>query len=113
MEHVSVDASDPIVAVLAWIIAGALRYGVNRWWPKARISKYLPTIAVLLAVGLRATAQALQGGEITGELFLRALASGAMAVWLHSQARELLKPPTKIDASGSGRREKAPEGEQP
>ena len=83
------DGSDPLVAFLAWgIMVLVRRYAPTRWdW----LRKATPALAVLLAVFLRAAMAAAQGEPLTVQVGLRAFAAGAVAVWGHSQLREVVK----------------------
>lgn len=84
--HVDVDMSDPLVAVLGWALAGVLNRQLGK---RARNYRHLiPTLAVLIAVGLRAAYAATLGQPIDAAMLLRALAAGAVAVAGHSQFRE-------------------------
>ena len=83
------DGTDPLVAVLAWGITALLRrYAPKRW---AWLRRSTPAVAVLLAVFLRTALAAGQGEPLTVQVGLRALAAGAVAVWGHSQLREVVK----------------------
>jgi len=92
------DGTDPLVAILAWgIMVLARRYAPKRWgW----LRKATPALAVLLAVFLRTALAAGQGEPLTVQVVLRALAAGAVAVWGHSQLREVVKAVEEGSPSG-------------
>jgi hypothetical protein len=84
------DGTDPFVALLAW----ALTILARRYAPakiKARVHQLTPAVAVLLAVFLRAGLSVAYDEPMTAQVALRALAAGAVAVWGHSQLREVIK----------------------
>ena len=89
--NVPVDASDPIVALLAWFFTWSLlRLFPDQ--PKRKIRKHAPTIAFFTALFLRTVVSHWMGAEESGSTeFLRALAAGAVAVFMHSQIREIQK----------------------
>ena len=87
--QVQVDATDPLVAVLAWAISAALSRYLGR---RARRYRHaVPTVAVLVAVALRAAYAQGMDQPIDLALLLRAVAAGAAAVLGHSQFREIGK----------------------
>lgn len=106
ISSVPFDGSDPLVALLAW----GLAWLVHRYAPKAWsrwVRRLTPTVAVLLAVFLRAAWAVSQDEPFTVQVLLRAVAAGAVAVLGHSQIREVVKavqpPPTEGEGSPSGK----------
>lgn len=90
-----VDATDPIVVVLTWVLtylAGLLGERVDD-----RLRHLLPLVALVIAVAARAVLETLQGEAVTGETVLRALAAAGTAVLAHSQVREALKAAGQTD----------------
>jgi len=89
--------TDPIVVVLAWLLVAVLR----KYWPgepsperKRVIDRLAPTLAILLAVFVQTAADALGVAGADGlslESVSKAVGAGAMAVYGHSQFRELQK----------------------
>lgn len=85
------DATDPLIVILTWALTLGIRTVVkdNGKWDKVRT--VLPGIAILIAVGLRAAIETMEGQVLTTDSFLRAVAAGAVAVMMHSQARGIQK----------------------
>jgi len=81
------DATDPLVAAVAWALTAAARR--IPWLERHRA--VLPTVAVLAAVAVRAGVGAVQGEALTLDAVGRGVVAGALAVLAHSQARELAK----------------------
>lgn len=91
--QVPVDASDPIAAIVGWLLASALRRYLGD-----RASAYrslIPIVSILIAVALRAGYGAALGESFTTATMLRAVAAGAVAVAGHSQFREAVKLSTE------------------
>lgn len=86
---VPVDASDPLVAVLAWVIAAGAKRALGS---RARRYRHaIPSLAVVVAVLLRTAYASLLGQPLDVAVVLRAVAAGAVAVFGHAQFRELVK----------------------
>jgi hypothetical protein len=84
----NLDAMDPLVAVATW----GLTQGVARYMPKDKAARrFIPAIAVGIAIGVRTGIEAAQGHALTADVLLRAIGSGMAAVALHSQGREAAK----------------------
>jgi len=97
MTMAGMDAADPLVAVIAWALTALLR----RWTPDGWgwLRKATPAIAMLVAVFVRTIWGILESGEVvTADLVLHGVTAGALAVWGHSQFREVLKVSSDADA---------------
>jgi len=115
---IPLDVTDPIVVLLTWALTSVVGYFVNLVdKPKLRIA--LPMVAVLLATGSQAALAAFDGTLVIDDAFqwsvaMEGLAAGAMAVFGHSQMRELLKlvqpaqPPPAEPAPAPQPKAKAP-----
>lgn len=90
-ESIEFDASDPLVALLAWALTWGVSQLVTNSAQLEQVRHFLPVIAVAAAIGVRAILESAQGGELTAQTFLRALAAGAVAVLSHSQMRGFVK----------------------
>lgn len=84
-----IDGTDPAVVALTWGLTQLAGLAGDRISEKTRHA--LPALAVVIAVGLRAGYTAVQGEPLTVDVFARGLAAGAVAVFLHSQVREVRK----------------------
>lgn len=100
-----VDASDPLVVVVSWVltlVAGKLLNTTER----RKFRKALPALAFLFAVAIRAGVDVAQGHPLDLQTLLRALAAGGIAVAGHSQFREVAKmleaPPLDPPSSPTG-----------
>lgn len=108
------NESDPLVAALTWLLLLCARHMAGDHATRFRLT--IPTVAVLLAVALRAGIAAAQGDPVTAETVLRAVIAAAGAVLAHSQFRELVKwwhePPPVVrqprDIVARWTRERAP-----
>lgn len=78
---------DLLAAVVAW----ALTWAIAEHALAERLRPAIPALAVLLAVGLRAGADALAGVPLGLDTLLHGVAAGAGAVLAHSQVREVAK----------------------
>jgi hypothetical protein len=87
----AIDASDPVVMILSWLIVmGVTRFCAER--PEAqKIKHFAPLLAVFIAVAIRTAGAAAQGQPITFDVVVRAALAGAVAVFAHSQLREVNK----------------------
>ena len=87
---IPVDATDPIVVVIAWFLTQAIaRWGMGH---ESRWRAALPYIAMGLAVGIRVVVGLfMEADVVTGELVLRAFAAGAAATWGHSATPQAIK----------------------
>ncbi len=87
---VSVDGSDPIVVVIAWVFTQAIaRWGMGH---KSKWRAALPFLAMAFAFGLRVIIGVfMEDGVLTAELVLRAFAAGAAATWSHSATPKAFK----------------------
>ena len=103
------DGTGVRLAVIQGWMVGALTAGVKRLLPKGdlekRIRPWLPEISMLLAVGLVAGWQAVEGASVVSFESLRlAAAAAGTAVMSHSIMREKVKmmkgkePPVSPDA---------------
>lgn len=79
--------ADPVVVVVLWILVCAYRLKA----PHAmHYPKVFPTVAILLAIGLRAAASAIQGEPLTAETLFRGAFAGMLAMLLgHMQSPKL------------------------
>lgn len=86
-----VDATDPVFVGLSWFVTwlvGKLSSHFELEW----LRPWLPWVAAAVAMGLRALYDvALQGGDLTLEVAMRAFATGAAAVWGHTAVRGVQK----------------------
>lgn len=85
----STDGLDPLVVVLTWGLVAAVKRLAKKRYPKIR--HILPFVAVLLAIGLRAAAETMQGADFSTATLLHGLSAAGLAVLLHSQIREVGK----------------------
>lgn len=86
-----VDLTDPLVVVLTWgltEIAARWIKGRGKAESLARLRHVIPTISLLIAVGIRAALAQIQGQAVDFDLMCRALAAAGVAVLTHSQVRE-------------------------
>lgn len=90
MNEITLDQTDPVVAMIAW----ALTFAVSKM-PKIGESKNLrsalPLVAVLIAVGARTAMDSLSGVAFSWATIGHAIAAGGLAVLAHSQFSELMK----------------------
>lgn len=96
------DAGDPAVALIAW----ALTLAVGRMLTRAQAAKArtaLPMMAAAIAVGLRAAYAVSAGQPLTVDVVARGFGAAAVAVFAHSQARELAKIGKPGTAAPQGR----------
>jgi hypothetical protein len=88
------DTTDPLAVVVAWLLTAAVRFAAKKR-PDSEllesIRHALPLIAVLIAIFFRAAVATYEGGEVNTSTVLRGIAAGSVAVFLHSQGRELKK----------------------
>lgn len=91
MEQITaaMDAQDPFVIVLTWVLVWAVRKWAKDRLPKVR--HMLPFIAVLLAIAVRAAMEASAGLELSWATVGHGLAAAGVAVLTHSQGREIKK----------------------
>lgn len=92
-------AADPVAIALSWALNLALRHFFIEKYPVLR--HFIPTLAVIFASGVYAFASAVEGQELTLEAAWRGLIAGAMAVFVHSQWREIVKAAIPEDSSQS------------
>lgn len=86
--ELTMDAADPLVIVLTWV----LTWAVGRWMPGLKNHrKVLPTVAVLIAVFIRAVMESTQGEPLTTQTILHGLSAGAITVMGHAQVRQFTK----------------------
>lgn len=85
--HAEVDATDPLVVMLAWLLT--FLAGRVPWLNQRR--HLLPTVAVFAAVGVRAALDAAMGEPLTGATIARGFAAGATAVLADVQRRQFDK----------------------
>lgn len=85
--EVPIDESDPLVVLITWCLTYVA--GQVPWLSERRF--LLPTVAVLIAVGIRAGMQATVGEPISPESLARGFAAGATAVLLDVQRRQITK----------------------
>lgn len=74
-QDVTVDISDPGIAVLVWALLTSVRMRLPASW-----RPWIPYAAVLISGALRGLLDATARGTVDGSTLLRAAASGAMAV---------------------------------
>lgn len=87
---VTVDPSDPFVMAVAWAITYAVKtYAAEKY---AKVRTALPLIALFVAVLVRTLFDLGQGHALSADTLLRAIAAAGVAVFAHSQVRELSKP---------------------
>jgi len=97
-----VDATDPVVVMLAW----GLTWLVGKYapWLSAKGRVIIPMVAVIIAVGARAAVDASMGDPLNVETITRGVGAGAAAVMGHAQTRSfqkaLMGPPSE-DAPAS------------
>lgn len=84
-----IDPSDPVVVALTWGLTQIAGLVGDRISDHTRHA--LPVVALVIAVALRAGYVAVQGEPLTVDVLARGLAAGAVAVFLHSQVREVRK----------------------
>ena len=89
-----VDELDPVVAVLTWALTAA----AAKWALPEKLRPAIPVLAILLATGLVAVLQAVEGEALSLQTVVRGLGAGAAAIAGHSGAREV----GKIVLSSSG-----------
>lgn len=85
-----VDASDPVVVGVSWLLTLVVSRVVQDGTELKKIRHFLPLIALCFAIGARVAIDAFQT-EVSFATFLRAFASAAAAVLAHSQVREFEK----------------------
>lgn len=88
-EAVAVDLTDPCVVLITW----GLTWGVGRFCTKHmdRLRHLLPVVALVLAVGARASLDTMLGVPLSWDSVFRGVASAGTAVLGHSQFREAVK----------------------
>ncbi len=92
-QAVTLDESDPAIAVLVW----ALLSGVRERLP-ARWRPWIPWAAVVLAGIIRALLDAATRGDVDASTLLRAAGSGAVAVLGQASARAPAKARAAVRA---------------
>jgi hypothetical protein len=85
-----VDASDPVVVGVSWLLTLVVSRVVQDGTELKKIRHFLPLIALCFAIGARVAIDAFQT-DVSFATFLRAFASAAAAVLAHSQVREFEK----------------------
>lgn len=86
----TIDETDPLVAALAWAITSVVS-SFLKGERHAKMRRALPTVALVMAVGVRAAIDAFEGEPVSSETFVRALGAAGVAVLAHSQVREVSK----------------------
>jgi len=84
------DGADPLVAIVAWGLTEACSRLLSAAEAR-RARRFLPAVAVAIAVALRAAYEAVQGEPMTVDVLLRGAGAAGIAVLTHSQLRELRK----------------------
>lgn len=97
---VPVDVSDPLVAVLAWVLAAVLKKALGSRARRYRAA--IPSAAILIAVLLRTAFAVGQDQPLDVSVVLRSVAAGAVAVFGHSQFREIVKLAAGADLEKDG-----------
>jgi hypothetical protein len=87
---VDVDASDPVVAALAWGFTEIVKRLVPDEYSD-KVRPFLPLVALFVAVAARTIVALAMDEGLTFALFIRALAAAAVAVYSHSQIRGVQK----------------------
>lgn len=85
----ALDSTDPLVVLLTWSLVYLVRHFASDKFAKVR--HILPTLAVLIAVALRAGVEAMAGMEVTWATVTHGIAAGGVAVLFHAQGREIGK----------------------
>ena len=104
------DATDPLVVLIAWTVTWAtLKWAPSAW--KDKLRRAAPALAMLVALFARAAWDSGMGEGASWDTVWHALVAGATTVAAHSQIREVFKA---MDGDAGGEEapklEVAPEG---
>ncbi|MEE9365174.1 MAG: hypothetical protein V3W44_00670 [Dehalococcoidales bacterium] len=86
-EIAQVEGLDPLVALLTWLMT----FVASKYALPARLRPAIPLVAIVIATGLMAAAESMQGEALSGATLVRGLGAGAAAIAGHSGVREALK----------------------
>jgi hypothetical protein len=86
-ELAHVEGLDPLVALLTWVMT----FVASKYALPDRLRPAIPFVAIVIATGLMAAIESVQGEPLSAATLIRGLGAGAAAIAGHSGVREVLK----------------------
>lgn len=86
-----IDAGDPLVVAIAWLLTAFVGVFAKRWPKLNKVEYFLPAVALIVSIIARVIYDYAVLEGFSWETLPRALAAAGVAVFSHSQVRELVK----------------------